>query len=64
MCPRVDAPAVLMHLELDYMDERISSLAGVYKLKEKSIYPYFLSRKEEKRLEDKIRLSLKRGLNT
>ncbi len=59
-CPRVDAPAVLMHLELDYMDEQISSLAGAYELKEKSIYPYFLSRKEEKKLADKIRLSLRK----
>jgi hypothetical protein len=59
-CPRVGAPAVLMHLELDYMDRQISSLAGVYELKERSIYPYFLSRKEEKRLEDKIRLSLRK----
>lgn len=48
-CPRVNAPAVLLRLDLDYMDSQIvryggsgSSVPGV-----KSIYPYFFSREDE-----------------
>lgn len=58
ICQRVDAPAVLLHLELDYMGAQISSLAGSSKLKERSIYPYFLSHHTEKRLATKIRHTL------
>ncbi len=47
-CPRVDAPAVLLHLDLDYMDAQISSLAGSRELKDKSLYPYFFPRHKEK----------------
>ncbi|WP_198140774.1 long-chain N-acyl amino acid synthase [Nitrosospira sp. NpAV] len=46
-CRRVQAPAVLMHLELDYVDAQIASLAGSCKSGEKSLYPYFFSRHEE-----------------
>jgi hypothetical protein len=48
-CPRVNAPAVLLRLDLDYADGQIvqyggvgSSMPGV-----KSIYPYFFSREDE-----------------
>jgi hypothetical protein len=47
-CPRVNAPAVLLHLDLDYMDAQISCLAGARELKDKSLYPYFFPRHEEK----------------
>jgi hypothetical protein len=57
-CPRVDAPAVLMHLDLGHMKEQISSYAGIGGLKERSIYPYFLSQHEEKRLTERIRNTL------
>ncbi|WP_218141544.1 N-acyl amino acid synthase FeeM domain-containing protein [Nitrosovibrio tenuis] len=39
-CPRVGAPAVLLHLELDYVGDQIASLAGSRKPGERSIYPY------------------------
>ena len=48
-CPRVNAPAVLLRLDLAYADEQIlrsggmgSAVPGV-----KSIYPYFFSREDE-----------------
>lgn len=46
-CPRVNAPAVLLHLELDYVRKQISSLAGLPDVKERSLYPYCLSQQEE-----------------
>ena len=42
-CPRVNAPAVLLHLELTYMDAQIAKHAGSYGTKERSLYPYFFS---------------------
>jgi hypothetical protein len=47
-CPRVDAPAVLLHLDLDYMDAQISCFAGSRELKDRSLYPYFFPRHKEK----------------
>ena len=43
MCTRVDAPAVLLHLELSYMKEQIQKFGGLMEKhgKEKSFYPYF-----------------------
>jgi hypothetical protein len=49
-CRRVQAPAVLMHLELDYVNAQISSLAGSCRSSERSLYPYFFSKHEEKGL--------------
>lgn len=46
-CPRVNAPAVLLHLDLEYMGEQITAMAGQLKRREKSIYPLFLTRSEE-----------------
>jgi hypothetical protein len=46
-CPRVNAPAVLLHLDLAYMGEQITNMAGQPKQKGKSIYPYFLNHFEE-----------------
>jgi hypothetical protein len=39
-CPRVGAPAVLLHLELGYVGEKIAFLAGSRDPSERSIYPY------------------------
>lgn len=55
ICKRVNAPAVLLHLDLDYMSKQIISLAGTCKHNSKSIYPYFLSQHEEKKLAHKIK---------
>lgn len=49
-CPRVNAPAVLLHLNLAYMKEQITTQAGQFTQKTKSIYPYFLSRNKEREI--------------
>lgn len=53
-CRRVNAPAVLLHLELDYVDAQVSRLAGLREPRERSLYPYFLSQHEEKRVVNRI----------
>ena len=53
-CRRVQAPAVLMHLELDYVNAQIASLAGSCRSSEKSLYPYFFSKHEEKGLASRL----------
>ncbi len=58
ICERVNAPAVLLHLDLNYMNTQITSLAYRDNHKERSIYPYFLSQLEEKRLTNKIQYIL------
>ena len=57
-CRRVQAPAVLMHLELDYVNAQISSLAGSCRSRTKSLYPYFFSKHEEKGLTNTLRRHL------
>jgi hypothetical protein len=49
MCPRVSAPAVLLRLELSYVDQQISRIGGQADLgrNERSLYPYFFSKREE-----------------
>ncbi|HRN82898.1 N-acyl amino acid synthase FeeM domain-containing protein, partial [Nitrosomonas europaea] len=49
-CPRVNAPAVLLHLDLGYMKEQITTQAGQFNQKTKSIYPHFLSQNREKEI--------------
>lgn len=46
-CPRVNAPAVLLHLDLGYMKEQIATQAEQFNQKTKSIYPHFLSWNKE-----------------
>lgn len=49
MCPRVEAPAVLLRLEIDYMEQQIQKFGGQLESagKERSLYPYFFSKTEE-----------------
>lgn len=49
MCPRVGAPAVLLHLDLDYIDRKIAELGGILPPPsgEKSLYPYGFSKEDE-----------------
>lgn len=49
ICPRVDAPARLMRLDLDHMRDQISKYGGhaTTYAAEKSLYPYFFSPAEE-----------------
>jgi hypothetical protein len=41
-------------LELDYVNAQISSLAGSCRSSEKSLYPYFFSKHEEKGLASRL----------
>jgi len=49
-CPRVNAPAVLLRIELAYMDAQIAKHAGVHESKERSLYPYFFTNCEAERV--------------
>jgi len=53
-CARVAAPAVLLHLDLDYMDEQIGTLAGRRSEGRRSLYPYFFTKPEEEGLSRRI----------
>ena len=57
-CQRVNAPAVLLHLELDYVEAQVSYLAGSCNLKQRSLYNDFLTKQEEKRVANKIQRKL------
>lgn len=59
MCPRVQAPAVLMHLDLKYVAKQIAVYGGGYRPDgEHSLYPYFFSEHEQEGLVRRIRVSL------
>lgn len=49
LCNRVNAPAVLLRLELEYVDRQIELFGGngELTLKERSLYPYFFSKTDE-----------------
>lgn len=49
-CQRVNAPAVLLHLELDYVDAQVSRLAGLCASGERSLYSHFLTKHEERKV--------------
>jgi hypothetical protein len=53
-CPRVNAPAVLLHVELSYMDAQISRHGGLRGTAERSFYSYFFSKLEEQSLAHQI----------
>jgi len=46
-CPRVNAPAVLLHLNREYVEKQIVHLTGQTKHCIKNIYPYFLTKCQE-----------------
>lgn len=46
ICKRVDAPAVLMHGDLSYIEEQIREHGGCPYNRAKSLYPYFFSEQE------------------
>lgn len=50
MCGRVDAPAVLLHLDLSYVDGQVVKWGGTRAPKERSLYPFFFSKQEEQAL--------------
>lgn len=49
LCQRVNAPAVLLRLELEYVDQQIELLGGTSEnlSDERSLYPYFFSKIDE-----------------
>lgn len=47
VCKRVDAPAVLLRLDLEFMQKRILRNQATPSISDKSIYSYFLSQNEE-----------------
>jgi len=47
MCSRVEAPAVLLHMPLDYVDEQVGLLAGKPNPGNRSLYSYFFSESEQ-----------------
>lgn len=50
MCERVNAPAVLLHLDLSYLDAQVVKWGGTKDPKERSLYPFFFSKQEEQAL--------------
>ena len=54
MCERVDAPAVLLHLEVAYVAEQIARYGGHRGRGKRSLYPYFFSKQEEDGLSRRI----------
>lgn len=50
VCQRVNAPAVLLHLPLDFVDEQIARYAGKPDAGARSLYSYFFSDAEEQGL--------------
>lgn len=48
ICERVNAPACLMHIDLDYVGEQVGLLGGHgYSDGEKTLYPYFFHKHDE-----------------
>jgi len=49
ICPRVNAPAVLLRLRLEHAEQQIAAFGGKAEgaKGEKSLYPFFFSAKDE-----------------
>jgi hypothetical protein len=57
MCTRVNAPAVLLRLELSYMKEQIQQFGGLYEKhgKNNTFYPYMFPPKDEPGITGRLR---------
>ena len=55
ICPRVDAPAVLLHLEMAYVRQQIALYGGHRGESKRSLYSYFCSLEEEATLLRRMR---------
>ena len=53
LCERVDAPAVLMHVELSYVREQIG-ICGGHQHKARTLYPYFCSKEQENAIVSRV----------
>ncbi|MEK6662409.1 MAG: long-chain N-acyl amino acid synthase [Pseudomonadota bacterium] len=49
MCPRANAPAILLHLRYDYLDEQVAKYGGAMRDLPgvRSFYPFFFSKRDE-----------------
>lgn len=54
ICGRVDAPAVLLHIETDFVEEQIVRHTDNQRRAGRSLYPYFLSRQETESLSQRL----------
>jgi hypothetical protein len=54
LCERVNAPAVLLGVEVAYVTEQIARYGGHHGRGKRSLYPYFFSRQEEEGLPRRI----------
>ena len=57
ICPRVNAPAVLLKVETSYVETQIAKFGGKMETaaKEKSLYPYFFSKMDEIGITNRLR---------
>jgi hypothetical protein len=61
LCPRVNAPAVLLQVELDYMRRQIALHGGSGAMTmEKSLYPYFMACEAEASIDRAMRARARR----
>lgn len=58
ICPRVDAPAVLLHLPLDHVDAQIKAHGGTGGASGKGLYGHFLCEQEQNGLLRRLRSEL------
>ena len=58
-CHRVNAPAVLLHLDLNYVEKQVSALAGTRKPGQRSLYTHFITKSEE----NKVALALEHRIH-
>lgn len=56
MCPRVNAPAVLLWLDLVQVEKKVAEVAGKHELakQDRTLYPYFFPPQEEARITDRL----------
>jgi hypothetical protein len=54
-CHRVNAPAILLHLPLDYVDAQVACLAGTREPRQRSLYTYFLTKDAEERITNSLK---------
>lgn len=56
MCPRVHAPAILLHLDMDKTERHVMEVAGQHELakQDRTLYPYFFPPTEEQRITDRL----------
>jgi hypothetical protein len=54
ICPRVEAPAVLMHVKVAYVGAQAAQCGGQHGVASRSLYPYFCPRWEEEAVKRRV----------